>query len=275
YFACSKQNKMFIYRGKEYEWLEDFSLKLMSQFPNAVKMTSTSPPGDNIFNSPGQHIQCFTVKPVLNLPSQFKDKGLPEQILNYYRTNEVEKFQYSRPFRKGEKDPDNEFATMWIERTTYITAYRFPGILKWFEVKSMSVEEISPLDNAIETMELANEKLSNLVQQQACDRSLPVHPLSMMLNGIVDPAVMGGFSNYEKAFFTEAYMKKNPDHLERIEVLKHLIALQIPLLDEGIRIHGEKSTEQLKPLHNRLVTCFQDLRAKVEKLYGVITLKEF
>uniref|UniRef100_A0A8C2AWS1 Dedicator of cytokinesis 5 n=1 Tax=Cyprinus carpio TaxID=7962 RepID=A0A8C2AWS1_CYPCA len=271
-FPSFLRNKMFIYRGKEYEWLEDFSLKLMSQFPNAVKMTITSPPGDNICNSPGQHIQCFMVKPVLNLPSQFKDKELPEQILNYYRTNEVEKFQYSRPFRKGEKDPDNEFATMWIERTTFITAYRFPGILKWFEVKSMSVVKISPLDNAIETMELANEKLSNLVQHQACDRSLPVHPLSMMLNGIVDPAVMGGFSNYEKAFFTEDYMKKNPDHLERIEVLKHLIALQIPLLDEGIRIHGEKSTEQLKPLHNRLVTCFQDLRAKVEKLYGVITL---
>lgn len=47
---------------------------------------------------------------------------------------------------------------------------------------------------------------------------------------------------------------------------------QVPLLDEGIRIHGVKSTEQLKPLHNRLVSCFQDLRAKVEKLYGVITL---
>ncbi|MEQ2175431.1 hypothetical protein GOODEAATRI_017900, partial [Goodea atripinnis] len=59
-------------------------------------------------------------------------------------------------------------------------------------------EEISPLMNAIETMELANEKLSNLVQQQACDRSLSINPLSMMLSGIVDPAVMGGFSNYEK-----------------------------------------------------------------------------
>lgn len=80
----------------------------------------------------------------------------------------MECFQYSRPFRKGEKDPDNEFAvsrswknsrsenlcrvceklanvlacspqTMWIERTSYVTAYRFPGILKWFEVKSVSV----------------------------------------------------------------------------------------------------------------------------------------
>ncbi len=50
------QNKIFIYRGKEYEWLEDFSLKLLSQFPNAVRMTSTAPPGDNISNSPGQRI---------------------------------------------------------------------------------------------------------------------------------------------------------------------------------------------------------------------------
>lgn len=87
-----------------------------------------------IFPSRNPDIQCFTVKPVLDMPQQFKDKGVPEQILkcvnkldlvvfcshrsaliglfsiSYYRTNEVEQFQYSRPFRKGEKDPDNEFA---------------------------------------------------------------------------------------------------------------------------------------------------------------------
>lgn len=62
----------------------------------------------------------------------------------------------------------------------------------------LSQEEISPLENAIETMELTNEKISNCVQQHAWDRSLSVHPLSMLLNGIVDPAVMGGYSNYEK-----------------------------------------------------------------------------
>lgn len=45
---------------------------------------------------------------------------------------------------------------------------------------------------------MTNEKLGNLVQQQAFDRSLSINPLSMMLSGIVDPAVMGGFSNYEK-----------------------------------------------------------------------------
>lgn len=59
--------------------------------------------------------------------------------------------------------------------------------------------EISPLENAIETMQLANDKLNSMVQQHLDDPSLPINPLSMLLNGIVDPAVMGGFANYEKA----------------------------------------------------------------------------
>lgn len=50
------QNKIFIYRGKEYERREDFSLRLLTQFPNAEKMTSTTPPGEEIKCSPKQCI---------------------------------------------------------------------------------------------------------------------------------------------------------------------------------------------------------------------------
>lgn len=45
--------------------------------------------------APIQEKECSTVS--LSFPS-------------YYRANEVQQFSYSRPFRKGEKDPDNEFA---------------------------------------------------------------------------------------------------------------------------------------------------------------------
>ncbi|KAE8619097.1 hypothetical protein XENTR_v10009604 [Xenopus tropicalis] len=271
-FPSFLRNKIFIYRGKEYERLEDFNLWLLNQFPNGEKLSSSSPPGDEIRNSTKQYVQCFSVKPLMNLPSRYKEKLVPEQILGYYRYNEVQRFSYSRPFRRGEKDPDNEFATMWIERTTFTTAYKLPGILKWFEVKHFDTEEISPLQNAIETMELTNEKISHLVQQHRADQSLPLHPLSMLLSGIVDPAVMGGFSNYEKAFFTERYLQEHPMDQDKLELLKQLIALQMPLLAQGIRIHGEKLTDNLRPLHERLVSCFKDLRSKVEKLYGTITL---
>uniref|UniRef100_A0A672TZU8 Dedicator of cytokinesis 1 n=1 Tax=Strigops habroptila TaxID=2489341 RepID=A0A672TZU8_STRHB len=264
-FPTFIRNKVFIYRGKEYERREDFEARLLTQFPNAEKMKTTSPPGDDIKNSSGQYIQCFTVKPKLDLPSKFH-RPVSEQIVSFYRVNEVQRFEYSRPVRKGEKNPDNEFANMWIERTIYVTAYKLPGILRWFEVKSV---EISPLENAIETMQLTNDKINNMVQQHLNDPNLPINPLSMLLNGIVDPAVMGGFTNYEKAFFTDRYMHEHPEDHDKIEKLKDLIAWQIPFLAEGIRIHGEKVTEALRPFHERMEACFRQLKDKVEKQYGV------
>ncbi|XP_068114977.1 dedicator of cytokinesis protein 1 [Hyperolius riggenbachi] len=271
-FPTFLRNKVFIYRGKEYERREDFEARLLTQFPNAEKMKTTSPPGDDIKNSSGQNIQCFTVKPLLELPPKFKNKPVSEQILSFYRVNEVVRFQYSRPIRKGEKDPDNEFANMWIERTTFSISYKLPGILRWFDVRSMNTVEISPLENAIETMQLTNEKINNMVQQHMNDPNLPINPLSLLLNGIVDPAVMGGFTNYEKAFFTEKYMQEHPEDLEKIEKLKDMIAWQVPFLAEGIRIHGEKVTEALRPFHERMEACFKQLKEKVEKQYGVRTL---
>uniref|UniRef100_A0AAQ6A830 Dedicator of cytokinesis 1 n=1 Tax=Amphiprion ocellaris TaxID=80972 RepID=A0AAQ6A830_AMPOC len=267
-FPSFLRNKMFIYRGKEYERREDIEARLLTQFPNAEKMKTTTPPSEDTKSSSGQYIQCFTVKPILDLPAKFQNKPVSEQIVSFYTVNEVHKFQYPRPVRKGEKDPDNEFANMWIERTTYSTAYKLPGILRWFEVKS----EISPLENAMETMQLTNEKISSMVQRHLNDPNLPINPLSMVLNGIVDPAVMGGFTNYEKAFFNDKYMLEHPEDLEKIEKLKDLIAWQIPHLAEGVRIHGEKVTEALRPFHDRLEACFKQLREKVEKQYGVKTL---
>uniref|UniRef100_A0A8C1XR67 Dedicator of cytokinesis 1 n=1 Tax=Cyprinus carpio TaxID=7962 RepID=A0A8C1XR67_CYPCA len=267
-FPSFLRNKMFIYRGKEYERREDFEARLLTQLPNAEKMKTTTPPSEDIRSSSGQYIQCFTVKPILELPPKFQNKPVSEQIVSFYTVNEVQKYQYSRPVRKGEKDPDNEFANMWIERTTFVTAYKLPGILRWFEVLS----EISPLENAMETMQLTNEKINNMVQRHLNDPSLPINPLSMLLNGIVDPAVMGGFTNYEKAFFTEKYIQEHPNDQEKIEKLKDLIAWQIPNLAEGVRIHGEKVTEALRPFHERLEACFKQLKEKVEKQYGVRTL---
>uniref|UniRef100_A0A3Q2DTW0 Dedicator of cytokinesis 1 n=2 Tax=Cyprinodon variegatus TaxID=28743 RepID=A0A3Q2DTW0_CYPVA len=271
-FPSFLRNKMFMYRGKEYERREDFEARLLTQFPNAEKMKTTTPPSEETKSSNGQYVQCFTVKPILNLPAKFQNKPVSEQIVSFYTVNEVHKFQYSRPVRKGENDPDNEFANMWLERTTYTTAYKLPGILRWFEVKSVSTEEISPLEHALETMQLANEKISSMVQRHLTDPNLPINPLSMLLNGIVDPAVMGGFANYEKAFFNDKYMQEHPEDNEKIDKLKDLIAWQIPHLAEGVRIHGEKVTEALRPFHDRMEACFKQLREKVEKQYGVRTL---
>uniref|UniRef100_A0A8D2Q4I0 Dedicator of cytokinesis 2 n=1 Tax=Varanus komodoensis TaxID=61221 RepID=A0A8D2Q4I0_VARKO len=268
-FPTFLRNKIFIYRGKEYERREDFQAQLMSHFPNAEKMNTTAAPGENIKNSAGQYIQCFTVQPVLEEHAQFKNKPVPDQIINFYKSNYVQRFHYSRPVRKGSVDPENEFASMWIERTSFVTAYKLPGILRWFEVVSMSQTTISPLENAIETMSMTNEKILATINQYQNDESLPINNLSMLLNGIVDPAVMGGFAKYETAFFTDEYMRDHSDDHEKLNKLKDLIAWQIPFLGAGIKIHERRVSDSLRPFHERMEECFKSLKAKVEKQYGV------
>lgn len=65
------------------------------------------------------------------------------------------------------------------------------------------------------------------------DENIPINPLSMKINGIVDPAVMGGFGKYEEAFLTPDYLEENPEDEKLVDRLKDLIASQIPLLEIG------------------------------------------
>lgn len=69
---------------------------------------------------------------------------------------------------------------------------------------------MSPLENAIETMGSTNEKILTMINQYQCEETLPINPLSMLLNGIVDPAVMGGFAKYEKVCVGFVFKKSYP-----------------------------------------------------------------
>lgn len=83
-------------------------------------------------------------------------------LLFFSRVNDVQKFRFSRPFhRRMSADEgiceENEFATLWLERTVLVTSYPLPGILRWFPVTATDTFQISPLRNAIETMETSNK----------------------------------------------------------------------------------------------------------------------
>lgn len=66
-FFCVLQNKMFIYRGKEYERREDFEARLLTQFPNAEKMKTTTPPSEDTKSSSGQCILSTFTKQIFIL----------------------------------------------------------------------------------------------------------------------------------------------------------------------------------------------------------------
>lgn len=90
----------------------------------------------------------------------------------------------------------------------------------------------------------------------------------MKLNGILDPLVMGGIDNYEKAFLNDEYKSLNPNDKTNIQKLENLIAEQIPLLTVGVQIHKMKAPTELHMFHQRLEQCLASLKVHVEKKYG-------
>lgn len=142
------RNRTFIYRGKEYEQLPSFSARILNQHPRAELMQTLEKPNDEILNSEGQYIQINKVEPIVSERNQeiqniAESKNIAQSIVKYYRTNNVDNFKFSRPFRDNSKnwqegqtnDPDN-IGNLWLERTIMKTEFPLPGILKWFPVES-------------------------------------------------------------------------------------------------------------------------------------------
>lgn len=130
------RNKVFVYRGKEYERLSEFCTRILTQHPAAELMQTLTTPGDEITQSDGQYIQINSVEPIMDAKcNQLMEKVMSQEIIKYYLTNNVQRFKFSRPYRDSrDGGRDNNVGNLWLERTVMKTSLPLPGILRWFPV---------------------------------------------------------------------------------------------------------------------------------------------
>lgn len=254
-FPMFVRNKVFVYRGLEYERIGAFTQRLQTEFPSAQTLSKNTPPGESIINSDGQYIQICNVKPIPEQNQLFEgviSSELPDKVRSFYEVNDVKRFQYDRPIHKGTVDKENEFKSLWLERTTLVIASSLPGILRWFEVVERKVEEITPVRFACETMETANRELRQLISQFDQDPKRNINPFTMRLQGIICADVMGGISKYQQAFFTPEFARAHPESAEHVKSLKMLIFEQMHILTLALALHGQLAPAGVQPLHRGL-----------------------
>lgn len=266
-FPLFLRNRLFVYRGLEYERIGAFTQRLQTEFPTAHILTKNTPPGDAILTSEGQHIQICNVKPVAEDHPVF-DAGLVgfhEKIRSYYRVNDVRRFQLDRPVHKGPVDRDNEFKSLWIERTWLVSEHPLPGILRWFQVVDRHVEEIAPVQYACETVMSVNRELQQLASLHAAEPRRNINPFSMRLQGVIDACVMGGIAKYQEAFFNSDFLVSHPTHLEHVLQLRQCIVEQVRILEAGLTLHGKLAPPEVQPLHKRLVDCLAQMKQRLKE----------
>uniref|UniRef100_A0A8C2Q927 Dedicator of cytokinesis 3 n=1 Tax=Cyprinus carpio TaxID=7962 RepID=A0A8C2Q927_CYPCA len=265
-FPFFLRNKEFVCRGHDYERLEAFQQRMLGEFPQAIAMQHPNQPDEGILQGDAQYLQIYAVNPVPENIDVLQMDRVPDRIKSFYRVNNVRRFRYDRPFHKGSKDKDNEFKSLWIERTTLILTHPLPGISRWFEVDKRELIEVSPLENAIYVVENKNQELRTLISQyQHKQLHGNINLLSMCLNGVIDAAVNGGIARYQEAFFDKEYISSHPEDTEKITQLKDLMQEQVHILGMGLAVHEKLVHPEMRPLHKKLIDQFQMMRSSLYK----------
>ncbi|XP_075618984.1 dedicator of cytokinesis protein 3 isoform X4 [Balearica regulorum gibbericeps] len=263
-FPFFLRNKEYVCRGHDYERLEAFQQRMLSEFPQAIAMQHPNHPDDSILQCDAQYLQIYAVTPIPDNIDVLQMDRVPDRIKSFYRVNNIRKFRYDRPFHKGPKDKENEFKSLWIERTTLTLTHSLPGISRWFEVERRELVEVSPLENAIQVVENKNQELRTLISQyQHKQMHGNINLLSMCLNGVIDAAVNGGIARYQEAFFDKDYIAKHPGDAEKITQLKELMQEQVHVLGVGLAVHEKFVHPEMRPLHKKLIDQFQMMRSSL------------
>ncbi|XP_023606769.1 LOW QUALITY PROTEIN: dedicator of cytokinesis protein 4 [Myotis lucifugus] len=255
-FPFFLRNKEFVCRGHDYERLEAFQQRMLTEFPHAIAMQHANQPDETIFQAEAQYLQIYAVTPIPESQEVLQRDGVPDNIKSFYKVNRIWKFRYDRPFHKGPKDKENEFKSLWVERTSLFLVQSLPGISRWFEVDKREVVEMTPLENAIEVLENKNQQLKTLISQCRTRQMQNINPLTMCLNGVIDAAVNGGVSRYQEAFFVKEYILSHPEDGEKIARLQELMLEQAQILECGLAVHEKFVPQDMRPLHKKLVDQF-------------------
>ncbi|KRZ77498.1 Dedicator of cytokinesis protein 1 [Trichinella papuae] len=265
-FPIFLQNTTFIYRGDGYERLADFTSRIQAQYPNATLLQTLHPPSEEIKKSNGQYLLINKVDPIYD--DQIKTIPTPVKDSRITNATMFRNCTLSKEWPVADEQ-ENEFGLMWLEKTILVTSCRFPGILRWFLVSSESQVELSPLEVAVDSMKATISDLEKLIEEVERYSERALKPLAAKLQGMLQPAVMGGIKNYEKVFFTEEFMSKGSrKNLEVLELLKEQIASQVPLLEKGIFLHAKFCSSDQREFHNLLIDCFKEYKTHVEQHYG-------
>ncbi|KYQ96758.1 SH3 domain-containing protein [Tieghemostelium lacteum] len=279
-FPQNLQNREFIYKGNEFERLSDFISKTQDKWPKAELLKATDIPPQSIQDSDQQYLLITSVQ-VSNISETQKrqsvsassgsKKRLPHRQQQFNARNKVNVFLYSKPIKKTQNGTksQNEFEDLWIQNLYLICESSFPTTERRSLIVERKLVELSPIENALNTMTLKNEELLARIDKHQANPQENLNPLSMCLNGIIDACVNGGISRYE-TFLSEDYLKQNQEYKPIAELLKSSMDQQFVILEQGLKLHSTLRPPELAGMHEKLESIFNQMKTERQQKHNNI-----
>jgi hypothetical protein len=282
-FPAEYRNQEFVYRANTLESIMEFTTRTKQKFAGAELLSPKANPQDTHADAVGMHLQISKLTPcelsemTTSVDDTVDRSHAPKFVRNYHENNEVSCFFYSRPFRKNdEKNRENEFMDLWVERIYLKVAVAFPSTNRREVVTLRSVTILNPVQMAADMVCERNVVLyDNITAAKALADGAADQSFTMALNGVIDAAVNGGTLKFAP-FLDGSYVRSNPEIASDVQstpekaavVAKLKVALkeQLELLDGGVRVHSNKCAVAMRPLHDHMSEMFLRMTADLSQL---------
>lgn len=272
-FPNSTRGKVFVYEGLPFEHITSIHNRLLKLYPGST-IVQTQENADELLMHPplGKYLHVIAVEPQLDISDEFvsndKKNLANNKIRQYIENRDLKTFSSSRVLPGASSVTD-----MWVKEFTYETVSTFPTLMNRTEVKKISEKVLSPVENAIRSLQLKIQELTGL--ENMCYKLIKENgeyseifgELSRNISGTIDAPINGGVSRYReffKATDAKAEFKESDTNL-----LQSAFDELAVVLSRCLALHDELCPVDLRKSHRLLLELFEKNFAQEIKSSGI------
>ncbi|AET40873.1 guanine nucleotide exchange factor DCK1 Ecym_7016 [Eremothecium cymbalariae DBVPG len=241
-FPASIRGKVFVFEGLPFEHITSIQTRMMKMYPGTKIVQSQEECDQLLLDMPAvKRLHVIAVEPKFKISEDYRVAGKKFHVDNKIRiwieNTDLKTFCHSKRLPGA-----TSVTNLWVREFTYQTVSTFPTLLNRSEVCSVTERDLSPIENAIKSLEVKIQDLIGLENvcykliKESGDCNELFAELSRELNGTIDAPVNGGIAQYR------AFCKLELDeHLSasQVEQLKSLFDDLAIVLNRCLALHFE------------------------------------
>lgn len=181
---------------------------------------------------------------------------VPPNIALHRLNGNIQVFYYKKVQQRPKKDKENEFKNLWVTHHYIYAQESFPSLSRKMPVVWRVAEELSPIENAVLSVQEKNEQLYEETKAAAMQPPGPTDTgrLAMLLNGVIDAAVNGGTKLYVLAFLDPQFLVEHPEpQFAQLQIeLATALNDQVTQLRSSVKVFTDRCGDSMMPLAERL-----------------------
>ncbi|KAB7505571.1 Dedicator of cytokinesis protein 9 [Armadillidium nasatum] len=253
--------KAYVYKEPKVTSLAEISERLYHQYCEKFGKESVKMIMDSNFVDADELDSRYAYIQVTHVHPYFPEEERPNRQTEFEKNHNINSFVFETPFTLEGK-AHGKLEDQWKRRVLVTTAYSFPYVKKRILITSTEVNEMSPIEVAIDEMESRVKELKEIINKKPTD----VKKLQLKLQGSISVQVNAGPLAYASTFLEELRSVSYP--VNQVARLKDVYREFMMTSKQALDLNGSLISNDQYEYQMALETNFTELLNSLSTIFN-------